>query len=67
MGRGGGALPQALRAGHGWKGRRVALMIEEGVALARMTTIIGSLLLVAHFYRSRYDGCRIACGSMVLF
>lgn len=39
MGRGGGALPQALRAGRGRKGRRVALMIEEGVALARMTTV----------------------------
>ena len=39
MGRGGGALPQALRAGHGRKGQRVALKIEEGVALARMTTV----------------------------
>jgi len=39
MGRGGGALPKALRDGPGRNGRRVALKIEEGVALARMTTV----------------------------
>src|SRR4051812_18759246 len=36
MGRGGGALPQACRSGHVRKG---AVKIEEGVALAKLTTV----------------------------
>src|SRR5215471_7158653 len=40
MGRRGGALPQASRTSHCRKGRtRVELRIEEGVPLARMTTV----------------------------
>src|SRR5215468_10888868 len=40
MGRGGGAFPHASRTRHGRKARPpVELRIEEGVPLARMTTV----------------------------